>query len=139
MKKIYYVIPLFVFPLIFLAVELEKELLRDLIYENNNILRISLRVMCFVFAAIMGSMSKTSKLFDLKITASLPLSFLLTLFVIFHFDNGCEGLRFSIIHAFTLEYYILYLPMIAVMTAITFLASFKPIRLSGWLCKTTEK
>lgn len=135
MKKIiYYAIPFVAFPLIFLATELATDLFYD--YEKdyiNSVIRIAMMIALVLFSAIMGSLSKVNKKFDLIITAIIPVSFLLTLFVLFLFDNGCEGIRFYPRNAFHIEFYIQYLPILAVMTATTFVTSFKPIRISNIL------
>ena len=128
-KRIYYALPLIAFSLIFLATDFAVDLFYT--YEKEhilNVIRIAEKITLVLFSAMMGSFSKTYKKFDYTVTALIPISFFLTLFVRFLFDDGCEGLRFYPPNAFQPEFYIQYLPIIAVMTATAFFASFKPIR-----------
>lgn len=83
----------------------------------------------FVFAALMGSLSPANKKFDYLMMGIVPLSFFLTLFIALLFDEGCDRTsQLSISHALNMEYYKVWLPIVAIMMVITFAASFKSIR-----------
>ena len=138
--SLYHAIPFIVFPLIFLATDLAIGLFYE--YEKDHILmtiRISLKISLVLFSAIIGSLSKSDKKFDFKILAIIPASFFITLFDMLLFDNGCNGLAFCPPNAFRIEFYIQYLPILAVITATTLLASFKPIRISNIFSRIKEK
>ena len=131
-KVIYYASPFVLFPIIFGAFTLLDEI--DII--NSNILAISLFVLFFVTTAFLGNLSLTEKKFDYLMTVIVPISFLLTVFVALFFDKGCDGTaQLSIHHALNIEYYKIWLPIVAVMTVITFVASFKSIRISKRIWK----
>ena len=121
-KVIYYASPFILFPIIFGVFTLLDEI--DII--NSNILAVFLFVIFFV----------TNKKFDYLMTVIVPISFLLTIFVALFFDEGCDGTpQLSISHALNMEYYKIWLPIVAVMAIITFVASFKPIRISKRIWK----
>jgi hypothetical protein len=128
MKKIiYYGSPVVLFSIIFWGLTLLDEI--DII--SSSILAVFSCVILFVTAAFLGNLSLTNKKFDYLMTVIIPSSFLLTLFIALLFDKGCDGTpQLSISHALNLEYYKIWLPIVAIMTVITFVASFKPIRIS---------
>lgn len=128
MKKIiYYGSPVVLFSIIFWGLTLLDEI--DII--SSSILAVFSCVILFVTAAFLGNLSLTNKKFDYLMTVIIPSSFLLTLFIALLFDKGCDGTpQLSISHALNLEYYKIWLPIVAIMTVITFIASFKPIRIS---------
>ena len=131
-KAIYYASPFILFPIIFGIFTLLDEI--DII--NSNILAVFLFVLFFVTTAFLGNLSLTNKKFDYLMTVIVPISFLLTVFVALFFDKGCDGTpQLSIDHALNMEYYKVWLPIVAVMTVITFVASFKPIRFSERIYK----
>ena len=126
-KAIYYASPFILFPIIFGIFTLLDEI--DII--SSSILAVFSCVILFVTAAFLGNLSLTNKKFDYLMTVIIPSSFLLTLFIALLFDKGCDGTpQLSISHALNLEYYKIWLPIVAIMTVITFVASFKPIRIS---------
>lgn len=137
MKKIiYYASPLVMFPIIYLIINFLDEM--DII--NPNILVILTCIVFFLFSALVGSLSITNKKFDYLMTAIIPFSLLLTLFVCLFFDEGCDGMpQLSLHHALNIEYYKGWLPIVFIMTAITFIFSFKPIRLSKKLYRIEQK
>ena len=131
-KAIYYASPFILFPIIFGIFTLLDEI--DII--NSNILAVFLFVLFFVTTAFLGNLSLTNKKFDYLMTVIVPISFLLTLFVVLFFDEGCDGTpQLSIHHALNMEYYKIWLPIVAIMTVTTFVASFKPIRISKKIWK----
>ena len=135
-KTIYYVSPFIVFPLVFLLDDLWKS-----IYIANyyDVAPVFFKIVAFLFPAIIGSLSTTNKKFDYLMTAIVPLSFFLSLFFALYFEEIYECVRFSLDHALNMEYYKLWLPNVVVMTAITFVTSFRPIRISRWLWNTDQK
>ena len=126
-KAIYYIAPFVVFPLLVLLI-----IFLDSIEMQSNIWQALTLVLFFLFAALMGALSPTDKTFDYLMTLLIPAAFLCTLFVSLYFDEGCDGLpQLSLHHALNMHYYRVWLPYVAIMTGITFIASFKPIRLAG--------
>ena len=131
-KAIYYASPFILFPIIFGFFTLLDEI--DII--NSNILAVFLFVLFFVTTAFLGNLSLTEKKFDYLMTVIVPISFLLTVFVALFFDKGCDGTaQLSIHHALNMEYYKIWLPIVAVTAVTTFVASFKPIRISKRIWK----
>ena len=126
-KAIYYIAPFVVFPLLVLLINF-----LDSIEMQSNIWQALTLVLFFLFAALMGAQSPTGKTFDYLMTLLIPAAFLCTLFVSLYFDEGCDGLpQLSLHHALNMHYYRVWFPYVAIMTGITFIASFKPIRLAG--------
>ena len=67
--------------------------------------------------------------FDCIITVIVPLAVLASLFVMLFFDEGCNGKpQLSLSHALNMEYYYPWFVIAAIMMAIVFVCSFKPIR-----------
>ena len=139
MKKIlYYVSPFIVFSLIVLADTLLRKI--DIIYNVYDVVSVFLYVVIFLSPALIGSLSRTNKKFDYLITVLIPISFFLILFVGLFFDEGCDGKpQLSLYHALNMEYYKVWLPSVAIMTAVTFICSFKPIRISKKLWRIDSK
>ena len=82
-----------------------------------------------LFSATIGLFSPAKTLFDYIITATVPASVFLSLFVGLIFDRGCDGTpQLSLSHATNPGYYLAWLPMALIMAAITFAFSFKPLR-----------
>ena len=133
-KAIYYIAPFVVFPLLVLLINL-----LDSIEMQSNIWQALTLVLFFLFAALMGTLSPTEKTFDYLMTLLIPAAFLCTLFVSLYFDEGCDGLpQLSLHHALNMHYYRVWLPYVAIMTGITFIASFKPIRVSSIRKRNTK-
>ena len=131
-KAIYYASPFILFPIIFGIFTLLDEI--NII--NSNILAVFLFVLFFVTTAFLGNLSLTNKKFDYLMTVIVPLACFFALFIALFFDEGGDGTpQLSIDHALNMEYYKVWLPIVAVMTVITFVASFKPIRFSKRICK----
>ena len=135
MKKIiYYIAPFVVFPLFALFINF-----LDSMEANAVIGRALTLVLFFLFSALMGTLSPTDKKFDCLITLLIPAAFLCTLFVGLYFDEGCDGLpQLSLHHALNMHYYRVWLPYVAIMTGITFIASFKPIRVANMRKRNTK-
>ena len=126
-KAIYYIAPLVVFPLLFLLINS-----LDKMGTNTDTWQALTLILFFMFSALMGTLSPTKKKFDYLITLLTPTAFLCTLFVFLYFDEGCDGLpQLSLHHALNMHYYRVWFPYVAIMTGITFITSFKPIRLVG--------
>ena len=126
-RATYYIAPFVVFLLLVLLINF-----LDSIEMQSNIWQALTLVLFFLFAALMGTLSPTEKTFDYLMTLLIPAAFLCTLFVSLYFDEGCDGLpQLSLHHALNMHYYRVWLPYVAIMTGITFITSFKPIRLAG--------
>ena len=123
-RTIYYFSPLIIIPGIFLAVTL-LESMKIL----KSITPFFLFAALFLFSALFGMLSPAKARFDLVITAFVPISMFLALFIFLFFDEGCDGTpQLSLHHALNMEYYKVWLPIALIMTVITFIFSFKPIR-----------
>lgn len=126
-KTIYYIAPFAVFPLLVLLINS-----LDSMEMQSNIWKPLTLILFFLFAALMGTLSPTERKFDYLMSLLIPAAFLCTLFVLLYFDEGCDGLpQLSLHHALNMHYYRVWLPYVAIMTGITFITSFKPIRLAG--------
>ena len=124
-KAIYYIAPFVVFPLLVLLINS-----LDKMGTNTDTWQALTLILFFMFSAFMGTLSPTEKKFDYLITLLTPTAFLCTLFVFLYFDEGCDGLpQLSLHHALNMHYYRVWLPYVAIMTGITFITSFKPIRI----------
>lgn len=134
-KTIYYIAPFAVFPLLVLLINS-----LDSMEMQSNIWKPLTLVLFFLFAALMGTLSPTERKFDYLMTLLIPAAFLCTLFVLLYFDEGCDGLpQLSLHHALNMHYYRVWLPYVAIMTGITFITSFKPIRVSSIRKRNSQK
>ena len=134
-KTIYYIAPFVVFPLLVLLINC-----LDSMKMQSNIWKPLTLILFFLFAALMGTLSPTERKFDYLMTLLIPATFLCTLFVLLYFDEGCDGLpQFSLHHALNMHYYRVWLPYVAIMTGITFITSFKPIRVSSIRKRNSQK
>ena len=125
-KAIYYASPFVLFPIIFGVFTLLDEI--DII--NSNIMEVGSFTILFVASAFLGSLSLTNKKFDYLMTGIVPLACFFALLIALFFDEGCDGTpQLSIHHALNMEYYKIWLPIVAAMAVTTFVASFKPIRI----------
>ena len=123
-KAIYYVSPFVIIPIIFLITNLLES-----VEMLNPIAPYFVFASLFLFTVLIGTISQSKLKFDYIITAFIPLSVFLALFVSLLFDEGCDGMpQFSLHHALNIEYYRSWLPIALAMMAITFVFSFKPIR-----------
>ena len=135
MKKIaYYISPFVIFTLLFLLATL---------LDSTEILEFIAFASLFLFTAVLGIISPSRAKFDYLITIIVPVSVFFALFISLIFDDGCDGMpQFSLSHALNIEYYRSWLPIALVVTVITFVFSFKPIRdfiKSKASCKKSEK
>ena len=125
-KVIYYASPFVLFPIVFLVYALLDRI--DIV--SYEILAVSWFMVLFSLSLFLGTVSSTNKQFDYLMTGIVPLAFFFALFIALFFDEGCDGTpQLSIYHALNMEYYKVWLPIVAVMTVIAFVASFKPIRI----------
>ena len=123
-KTIYYFSPFVIIPIIFLIATL---------LESVEILKPTapffLFTALFIFSLAIGVLSPTKTTFDYAITAIIPCSVLLSLFVGLLFDEGCDGKpQLSLSHALNMEYYKVWLPIVLTIMLIMFITSFKPVR-----------
>ena len=123
-KAVYYVSPFVIIPIIFLITTLLES-----VEMLNLIAPYFVFASLFLFAVLIGTISQAKSKFDYIITAFIPLSVFLALFVALLFDEGYDGSsRFSLSHALNIEYYRIWLPIAIIMMVVTFVFSFKPIR-----------
>ena len=123
-KAIYYVSPFVIIPIIFLITNLLES-----VEMLNPIAPYFVFTSLFLFAVLIGTISQSKLKFDYIITAFIPFSVFLALFVSLLFDEGCDGTpQFSLSHALNIEYYRIWLPIAIIMMVVTFAFSFKPIR-----------
>ena len=126
MKKFYYAVPFLAFPLVYLLVTA----IDGLNIVNTEITRWATVALFLLLSAAVGNLSPAKTRFDVIITALVPISFYLTLFVTLFFDEGCDGgPQLSLSHALNAAYYKQWFFWVAAMTVIAFAASFKPIRI----------
>ena len=125
-KTLYYVSPFVLLPIVFWMIDaLEKS--EQL---SPNVLMLLTFSLLFCSAFLFGGLSPSEKKADFLMILILPLSCFFALFAGLLLDAGCDGLpRFSIHHALNPEYYVAWLPIVMLMTVVTFLASFRPIRI----------
>lgn len=134
-KTIYYIAPFAVFPLLVLLINS-----LDSMEMQPNIWKPLTLILFFLFAALMGTLSPTERKFDYLMSLLIPAAFLCTLFVLLYFDEGCDGLpQLSLHHALNMHYYRVWLPYVAIMIGITFVTSFKPIRVSSIRKRNSQK
>lgn len=134
-KTIYYIAPFAVFPLLVLLINS-----LDSMKMQSNIWKPLTLILFFLFAALMGTLSPTERKFDYLMSLLIPAAFLCTLFVLLYFDEGCDGLpQLSLHHALNMHYYRVWLPYVAIMIGITFVTSFKPIRVSSIRKRNSQK
>ena len=123
-KAVYYFSPFVIIPIIFLITTL-LESVEVLAPFAPYFVFVSL----FLFAVLIGTMSQSKASFDYIITILVPISVFLALLVSLLFDKGCDGTpQLSLSHALNVEYYRVWLSIAIIMTAITFVFSFQPIR-----------
>ena len=126
MKKIaYYISPFAILPMLFLLSTLLEgvEILKPIV-------PYFMIATLFLFAAVIGTLSQSKAKFDYVVSIIVPLSAFFALFISLLFDEGCDGTpQFSISHALNIEYYRVWLPIVLITMVITFVFSFKPIRL----------
>ena len=134
MKRcLYYITPFVLIPVVMLLSEYMDNM--DLIPMSPYILFAELAVSCIVI----GNLSPTNKNFDYIITLIMPLSLFCMMFIAGFLDRGCSGeLAFSPTRACEVACQPLGLVAYCVMALITFLASFKPIRISNRLNHTKK-
>ena len=125
-KALYYAAPFIFFPIGFGVLTW----LDSIEIATSGIIMIAACALLLCTSALLGSLSPSERTFDFGMTLTVPLSFFCTLFVALFFDAGCDGApQLSLDHALNMEYYVAWLPMVILMTTITFLASLRPIRI----------
>ena len=97
-------------------------------------------IMLLLICILIGSISPTNKNFDYVITLITPLTFLGILFLRGFLESDCSGIpTFSLDEAFETAFQPSALIAYCVMALTTFLASFKPIRITKLLNGTKHK
>jgi hypothetical protein len=135
MKKIiYYAAPFVAFPLLFFLAEWMEIIFADFI-------QVFFCSLIFLLAALFGNLSRSKRKFDYAMTLIVPISLCFALFLVLFFsEDGCSGVRrYSLSHALNIEYYKLWMPIFAAASVITFIASFKPIRIINKLRHISKK
>ena len=135
MKKfLYYMIPFIIIPISVLVCEF---------LDNRSLIKMSPYILFGVLAlcsAIIGNLTPTNKNFDYTMAIIMPLSMFCTMFVGGLWDRGCSGIpRFSFNHACNVAFQAGALLMYIFMFLITFLASFKAIRITRKLNQAKSK
>jgi hypothetical protein len=131
MKKIiYYAAPFVAFSLLFFLAE----------WMDISILAFFCSLV-FLLAALLGNLSWSKRKFDYAMTLIVSISLCFALFLVLFFsEDGCSGVRlYSLSHALNIEYYKLWMPIFAAAAVITFIASFKPIRIINKLRHISKK
>ncbi len=121
-KKLYYVIPFLVVPLLLLICEM---------LDNMNILQMSpyiLGAVLLLFSVAMGFFSTTHRTFDYLLTAIMPLSLFCCMFVAGFLDKSDLETRFHLYKAVNTAFQPIALHLYFLMAIVTFLASFKCFR-----------
>ena len=123
-KTMRYFSPLVITPIIFLIATLLENA-----EASEPIVPFVLFPALLLLAVAVGILSPLKTRFDYIMTALVPISVFFSLFICLFFDEGCGGTaQLSFNHALNIEYYRSWLPMTLVMTIITFVFSFNPIR-----------
>ena len=123
-KAMRYFSPLVVTPMIFLIA-----MLLENTEASKPIVPFVLFPALLLLAVAAGILSPLKTRFDYVMTAIVPISVFFSLFICLFFDEGCDGIaQLSLNHALNIEYYRSWLPIALVMTIITFVFSFNPIR-----------
>ena len=121
-KKLYYVTPLVIIPLLMLACEW---------LDNAEFLRMSpyiLGAVLFIASAAVGFFSPTERTFDCLITALTPLSLFFFMFLSGFLSKSDLETRFHLHEAIDTAFQPAALLLYLLMAAIAFLGSFKPLR-----------
>ena len=125
-KKIYYASPFIIISVLVLTMDFLHKI--GLIEWSPYILFASLILTSIIF----GNLSPTNKKFDYVMTAIVPLSFFLLMFVVGFLDKDDLETRFHLYKAFRAAFQPSCLLKYLIMALTTFLASFKPIRIIKW-------
>ena len=122
-KYLYYAAPFIILPILMLLCE---------ILENSDLIPMSVYVIvaiCILFSAVMGNLTPTRKMFDYIMTIVMPLSFFCVMFLAGLFAEGCDGSPKLYVHdALDVAFQPIALQIYLMMGVVTFLASFRAIR-----------
>ena len=121
-KKLYYVIPFIVVPILMLLCE---------ILDNTGLLNMSPYILCGVLAvssAVFGFLSPSNQTMDYLLTLIMPLSLFCTMFVVGFLSKSDMGSRFHIYKAVDAAVQPIALILYFTMAIITLLASLKYFR-----------
>ena len=122
-RRLYYITPFIIIPLLMLMCECLDN--AGIIRMSPYILIVTLAFISFVF----GNLSPTDKRFDYIMTVIIPLAFFCFMFIIGFLDKDDMETRFHLDKAFKVSLQLFALYSYCLMALITFLASFKPIRI----------
>lgn len=121
-KKLFYVIPFIVMPLLLLICEA---------LDNANLFHMSpyiLSAVLLLFSLTMGFFSTTPRTFDFLLSAMIPLSLFCCMFVGGFFDKTDLETRFHLYKAVNAAFQPIALQLYVAMAIAACLASFRPIR-----------
>ena len=121
-KKLYYVIPFIVVPILMLLCE---------ILDNTGLLNMSPYILCGVLAvssAVFGFLSPSNQTMDYLLTLIMPLSLFCTMFVVGFLSKSDMGSRFHIYKAFDVVVQPIALILYFAMAIIVSVASLKYFR-----------
>lgn len=121
-KSVYYITPFIIVPILSMLLAFLDN--RALIKESTHILC----VLLLFTSIIIGNITPTRKNFDYIMTVIMPLSFFCLMFIVGFLDKCDLETRFHFDRAFKAISQPLSVKMYFMMGIITFLASFKPIR-----------
>lgn len=122
-KKVYYIIPFISIPLSCLLCEL----LGNLNVFNKS--QITFATVLFLNAAVIGNLTPTKRKFDIVMTVVMPLTFCLFMLLCGFLEEGETIARFDFRHAFKIAFQNISWVIYFGLAAITFCASYKPLRL----------
>ena len=125
-KKIYYASPFIIISVLLLTTDFLHKigLIKMSPYISTALLILT--------SIVLGNLSPTNKKFDYLMTAIVPLSFFILMFVVGFLDKSDLETRFHLYKAFRAAFQPWVLFDCLAMALTTFLASFKPIRIIKW-------
>ena len=129
-RRLYYIAPF----IAFIGISLVSEYLIDFHKVNINVYVYI--AMLLIVSALIGMLSPTAKVFDLIITIISPLSFCSVVFLSQLLKSGCSGkIELFFGDAFEAAFQPLSLIVYCIMALLTFIASYKPLRLLSLIKK----
>ena len=100
-------------------------------YDLDTCSKYTMYISLFLICIISGNISTSEKKFDLAITAIVPLSFCICMFLVGFLSEGDLGGRYyELKYAFEVASQPICLIIYAIQAIVTFIFSFKPIRIT---------
>ena len=131
-KYVYYLSPFLLIPIILTTIEyfiLNFALTDSNVDKVSTLMRISIIILLLLLCIIFGSISPSTKKFDCIMTVIIP-SALCIYLLIAGFINKGSDVMFDIVHGFRVAFKPFYIMLYPIMAAITFVSSFKTIRIT---------